>query len=36
MSNDSRDPPGAGRRNFLKGVTLTGAAALKNTPLLNQ
>jgi len=28
MSNGSRDLPGAGRRNFLKGVTLTGAAAL--------
>src|SRR5712691_2279966 len=28
MSDNSRDLPGAGRRNFLKGVTLTGAAAL--------
>jgi acetolactate synthase-1/2/3 large subunit len=28
MSNGSNDLPGAGRRNFLKGVTLTGAAAL--------
>ncbi len=28
MSKDSHDLPGAGRRNFLKGVTLTGAAAL--------
>jgi hypothetical protein len=28
MSKDSSDLPGAGRRNFLRGVTLTGAAAL--------
>ncbi|TMH38688.1 MAG: twin-arginine translocation signal domain-containing protein [Betaproteobacteria bacterium] len=28
MSDHSRDLSGAGRRNFLKGVTLTGAAAL--------
>src|SRR6266851_2400039 len=31
MSDNSRDLPGAGRRNFLKGVTLTGAAALTPT-----
>ena len=31
MPSDSRDLPGAGRRNFLKGVTLTGAAALTPT-----
>jgi acetolactate synthase-1/2/3 large subunit len=31
MSKNSSDLPGAGRRNFLKGVTATGAAALTPT-----